>query len=62
MECVFCHAQMNNLSQRYRMDSYEIEEIQYICPHCYHYVVVRYDGMCTWYDKNDNPVHPTHDK
>lgn len=60
MECHFCHSEMKLLSQRYKVRSSENKEIQYICPVC-HYTVVIKDGLQSWYDENDRPVHGSHD-
>lgn len=61
MQCKFCCEQMDFLSRRVNKRSNEIEEEQFLCPKCGCYVVVNHKGECTWYDQNDNPLHPTHD-
>ena len=61
MECIFCHGQMNFQSRRRKLKSAETEEEQFACPVCLHYVAIK-EGLRTWYDKNDKPVHGTHDR
>lgn len=62
MDCILCHGEMRFMSKRLKPRSGEVEEEQFLCPKCGCYVVIRYDCACTWYDKNDIPMHPTHDK
>ena len=62
MECIICGHPMKLMSYRQKPRSGEMEEQQWICECCGHYVVRRADGAQTWYDKNDKPIHPTHDK
>lgn len=61
MECIVCGHDLSVMSCKYNRKTAEIEEIQWICKNCGHYVVIT-QGVCTWYDKNDKPIHPTHDR
>lgn len=61
MECQNCHSTMTFLSGRQKVGNTEIEEVQYLCPQCGYNVVVN-DGMQSWYDRNDKPVHASHDR
>lgn len=61
MDCIVCGYQLAILSEIRKSKTAEIEETQWICKHCGHYVVIA-NGTCTWYDKNDKPIHPTHDR
>ena len=62
MDCIVCGHPLKFISERRNRKTYEIEETQLLCKRCGHYVVIKKDGSQTWYDKNDRPIHPTHDR
>ena len=61
MECILCHKKMCFQLRKFKIRSGEVEEEQYICPKCFASVVIR-NGLCTWYDENNLPIHSTHDQ
>lgn len=61
MDCVLCGNPLEVMSVRQHRKASEIEETQLFCKSCRHYVVINKD-LQTWYDENDRPIHPTHDK
>lgn len=61
MVCIACGYPLAFLSEKRNRKTAETEEIQLICKQCGHYSVIL-NGKCTWYDKNDKPIHPTHDR
>ena len=61
MECILCHEKMCFLSRKFKIRSSEIEEEQYTCTKCFTSVVIR-NGQCTWHDKNNWPIHASHDR
>lgn len=63
MDYVCCGRQMMQVCKRYVYDNGEMKaQITHVCHHCGNLAITDTTGEVTWIDKDEKPIHATHDK
>lgn len=63
MNYICCGHQMTQVSKRYVYENGEMKtQITHVCHYCGNLAITDTAGVVTWIDKDEKPIHATHDK